>query len=167
MSNRQIRLEDIDPTEALSYEPVSTKYKSVQITCAVITYALLSALALLLLFTDSPWWCIAAEAVITMSCVVNLRILGKAYRYKGYALREHDITYRSGVVFPTVTTMPLSRIQQVCIAQNPVSKFFGLCSVDIVNGAQSMSSLNIPGLTKGKAETIKNVITQRLNNNHD
>ncbi|MDE5923282.1 MAG: PH domain-containing protein, partial [Muribaculum sp.] len=105
---------------------------------AVIAYAVMAALALLLLLAESPWWCVAAEAVIVVSFIINIAILRKAYQAKGFALREHDITYRSGVIFPKITTVPFSRIQQVSICQNPVSKFFGLYSIDIDNGAQGM-----------------------------
>lgn len=125
---------------------MSPKYRSVQIAGAVIAYALSAAFALLLLLADTPWWCMAAEAAILVSFIINLTILRKAYRFKGYALREHDITYRSGVIFPKITTVPFSRIQQVSISQNPISKHFGLCSIDIVNGAQGMSSLVVHGL---------------------
>lgn len=167
MSNLQIKTTATDPIEELYYEPVSPKYRSVQIVGAVIAYVMLSVLALLLLLIEISWCYIAAEIIIIVSFVINLTILRKAYRFKGYALREHDVTYRNGVIFPKITTVPLSRIQQVSISQNPVSKFFGLCTIDVVNGAQGLSSLAIHGLTKEKAENIKNVITQRLNNNHD
>lgn len=167
MSNHQIDADTIDRIDELRYEPVSPKYKSVQTASAAIVYALLAAVALLLLLADTPWWCIVAEALIVVSFIINLAILRKAYRFKGYALREHDITYRSGVIFPKITTVPFSRVQQVGISQNPVSKFFGLCAVDVVNGAQGLSSLVIHGLTQEKADRIKCVITQRLNNDYD
>ena len=167
MGNHQIDIETTDRIDELRYEPVSPKYKSVQITGAIISYALMAMLALLLLMADTPWWCIAAEAVIVISSIANLAILRKAYRFKGYALREHDITYRSGVIFPKTTTVPFSRIQQVSINQNPISRYFGLCALDVVNGAQSLSSLEIHGLTKEKAESIKNIMTQRLNKDYD
>ncbi len=160
MSNHRIVIEDFDPIERLDFEPVSDKYRNVQIILALIAYTLLAAAALMLLLADTLWWLIAVESVIIISCVVNLIILLKAYQYKGYALREHDITYRTGVIFPKLTTIPYSRIQQVSISQNPVSRYFGLCSVDIVNGAQGLSSLSIKGLPKEKADQIKNVITQ-------
>lgn len=167
MSNHQIETKTSDRIEELIFEPVSPKYRSVQIASAVILYMMLSLLALLLLLTDIIWWCVAAETVIVLVCIINLIILRKAYLFKGYALREHDITYRSGVVFPKITTVPFSRIQQVSIRQNPVSKYFGLCALDVVNGAQDLSSLSIHGLTNEKADAIKNVITLRLNNNYD
>lgn len=167
MSNRQIEIEATDRIDGLHFEPVSPKFRSVQIVSATIGYAMLAAIALLLLLAETPWWCIAAETVIVASFVINLAILRKAYRFKGYALREHDITCRGGVIFPKITTVPFARIQQVSIKQNPVSRYFGLCAIDIVNGAQGLSSLDIQGLTKERADAIKSVITQRMNNNHD
>lgn len=162
MSNHQIHPGDTDRIDQLKYEPVSPKYRNVQIACATIAYVSLAGVALLLLLADGPWWCIGAEAAIVISFVVNLFILRKAYKYKGFAMREHDITWRSGIIFPKTTTIPFSRIQQVSISQNPVSRYFRMCSVDIVNGAQGLSSLNIQGLPKEKAEELKNVITQRI-----
>lgn len=167
MSNRQIEIEATDRVDDLRYEPVSQKYRSVQIANAVMAYALLAVVFLLLLLIKGSWWCVIAEAVVIIAAIINLAILSKAYRYKGYALREHDISYRSGVIFPKVTTVPYSRIQQVSISQSPVAKYFGLYAISVVNGAQGMSSLVIHGLTKEKAEGIKSVVTQRLDRGND
>lgn len=167
MSNHQIDVEATDRIDELNFTPVNPKYRSVQLASAAVVYVLLAALALLLLLTDTPWWCIAAEAVIAVSFIINLTILRKAYQFKGFALREHDITYRSGVIFPKTTTVPFCKIQQVSISQNPISKYFGLSEINVVNGAQDLSSLTIHGLTREKAEEIKTVITQRLTNDYD
>ena len=107
---------------------------------------------------------ICAEAVLLAAGLVNLSILPKAYAYKGYAVREHDITYRSGIVFPKAVTIPFCKIQQVSIRQNPVSRMFGLYAVDIVNGAQMLAETVIPGLTREKAEEIKSLLIERTGN---
>lgn len=167
MSNLQIDTETTKQIDDIHFEPVSPKYRLVQTTIAAIAYAMLAAIALLLLLVGSPWWCIAAETAIVALFIINLAILRKAYQFKGYALIQYDITYRSGVIFPKITTIPFPKIQQVSVSQNPVSKFFNLCAIDIVNGAQGLSSLVIQGLTKEKAVEIKNEITLRLNKIHD
>ena len=79
----------------------------------------------------------------------------------GFALREHDITWRSGIIFPSVTTIPFCKIQQVSIRQNPVSRLFGLYSVHIVNGAQMMADTVIPGLAREKADEVKELLIER------
>ena len=115
-----------------------------------------------MLFTDYPIWCIPAEILIIISALINLSIVARAWKFKGYAMRENDITYRSGIIFPKLTTIPFERIQQVSVKQNPVSKFYGLFTVEIINGAQGLSSLTIPGLTEERANQIKNMVIDRL-----
>lgn len=98
------------------------------------------------------------------AALVNLMLLPKAYSYKGYAVREHDITYRSGIIFPKTVTVPFCKVQQVSIRQNPVTKMFGLYAVTIVNGAQILAETVIPGLTREKAEEIKSLLIEMGSN---
>ncbi len=155
------------PLEGLTYEGVDPRYRSVQIILTALLYLFFAAMALPLLFLDDILWFILAEGVIAVAMAVNLVIVSKAWRFKGYALRENDITYRSGVVFPKITTIPFSKMQQVSVKQNPISKFFNLYSVEVVNGAQAMASLNIPGLTKERANQIKSIVISKLKYEQD
>lgn len=167
MTNHQINHEEVTAVDRLQFESLDRRYKSAHITGTILVYILLMALALLLLLTEWPWTCFAAETAIAVVGIINLALLPKAYRFKGYALREHDISYRTGVMFPKTTTIPFRRIQQVSVIQNPVARLFGLYSVEIVNGAQLPSPLIIPGLSHERANQIKNLVTERLRNDHD
>ena len=94
----------------------------------------------------------------------NLLILPKAYNYKGFVIREHDITFRSGIIFPSVITVPFCKIQQVSVCQNPVTRLFGLYSVDLVNGAQLLATIRIPGLTEERADKVKALVIESIKN---
>ena len=165
-SNHQIYLEEIneriDQVEHLHYQPVEPLYRNVQMILTAITYFILAGLALLLLLLDNPVWCLIAEGIIIASLAANLFILRKAWIFKGYALREYDLSYRSGIIFPTITTIPFNRMQQVGTKQNPISKIFKLYSVEVVNGAQLEAAISIPGLTEEKANQIKNIIIEKM-----
>ncbi|MDE7408695.1 MAG: PH domain-containing protein [Muribaculaceae bacterium] len=171
MTNNQIMMEelteDFKPIDELDYSPVESRYRNVQMILTALGYLLLGAAALFFLLLDNCVWCIAAECIIFVAFAANMFILRKAWEFKGYALREHDITYRSGIVFPKTTTIPYSRLQQVSVKQNPVSKIFGLYAVEIVNGAQGMASLTIPGLSEEKANQIKNISIEWLKNDDE
>lgn len=167
MTNRQINLDDTTPVAELKFENLDSRYKSAHILGTSVIYILLMLLALLLSFSDYPWSVIIAEGVIAAAFMVNLCILPKSYFFKGYAFREHDLTYRSGIIFPKVTTIPYSKIQQVSLKQNPISRMFSLYSVEIVNGAQALSSVSIPGLTEEKALEIKNLVTGKIRKEND
>lgn len=164
MTNKEIEdvFKDITPVDELKYEGIDHRYRSVQIILTALAYITIAAVALFLLLLDNQLWCILTECLITVSLVVNMIIVRKAWTFKGYSLREHDISYRSGIIFPSVTTTPYDRIQQVSVKQNPVSKLFNLYAVELVNGAQIESSLTIPGLTEEKATQIKSIVIGRM-----
>ncbi len=168
MTNRQLILEDIDKVENLTFVPLEKDYLKVQFVSTVLAWLGLMLLPLFLLFWEEPGVrnivLISVEAILAAAAAVNLMILPKAFAHKGFAVREHDITYRSGIVFPSVTTVPFCKIQQVSLRQNPVSRLFGLYAVDIVNGAQMQAETVIPGLTREKAEEMKSLLIERANN---
>lgn len=164
MTNYQINFEDVTPIGKLQFEMLDTNYRKVCFVGLVSTYLVLALLALLLLLTGYLWPCLLAEGLVVAAAIVNIMLLPKALRFKGYAFRENDLSYRSGIIFPTVTTVPYVRIQQISVNQNPVTRFFKLCSLDIANGAQQFSSLRIPGLTEEKANRIKSMLMEKINN---
>lgn len=167
MSNRQINIDDTTPVGLLHYTPLDKRYKKVSVIAAALAYTVLIAAGMLLLYIEDMWIFWSAEGVLAVVCAINLALLPKAYGYKGYAMREHDMSYRSGIIFPKITTVPYDRIQQVSRKQNPLSKFFGLYSVEIVNGAQELASITIPGLPEEKANQIKRFLTEKLKDKND
>ena len=167
MTNFKINTECITPISQIEFEHLDEKYKKVQFIGITLTYLVFMGLCLFLLLADSIWWCISTEIALAVALVINLSIVSQAYLIKGYALREYDITYRSGFIFTKTTTIPYSRLQQVTIKQNPISKFSRLYTVEIVNGAQGLSSLNIPGLPESTAKLIKNLLTEKLQQEND
>lgn len=168
MTNRQLDLENIDIVEELSYIPPDGRYLRARIAGTVLTYAVLMLLPLFIFLADDfrgrDMIVICVEAVLAVAALFNLLIMPRACAYKGFAVREHDITYRSGVIFPSVTTIPFCKIQQVSVRQNPVSRLFGLYAVDIVNGAQMQAETVIPGLTREKAEEMKSLLIEMAKN---
>lgn len=167
MTNLKLDSESITPVSDIKFDHLDKKYKKVQVIGITLSYLILMGLSLFLLLTERIWWCISFEIILAIALVINLSIISRAYQIKGYALREHDITYRSGLFFTKTTTIPFSRIQQVTIKQNPIPKICHLYAVEIVNGAQGFSSFIIPGLTEIKAKQIKNLLTEKLQHEND
>ena len=130
MSNQQIHLENITEVDQLNYEPLEPKYIKVQFIVTLLTYLILSGLSFFILLADKFTYrielLVLVECLILLGATINLWMLPKAFAYKGFALREHDITYRSGIFFPSVVTIPFCKIQQVSIQQNPISRLLGL-----------------------------------------
>jgi len=162
MPNHQIFPDNIDKVTDLKYELLDRKYPKIQLLNVVLRYLILMLLSLFILFTERVDLLIMAECVLAAACIVNLAVVPKAYAVKGYAFREHDISYRRGLLYRKVTTIPYSKVQQVSVEQDPVARLFGLYSVEVVNGAQEHSQLDIPGLTEERANQIKTFILERI-----
>lgn len=168
MTNKQLISADIDRVENLSYTPLEKTYLKVLMVKTIFSYLLLMGLALFLLlvenFSGRYTAIVCIEGVLLVAFIINLFLLPKAFAKKGFAVREHDITYRSGLLFPSVITLPFCKIQQVSISQNPLTRMCGLYEIDIVNGAQLLSETSIPGLTEEKANEIKAFIIESIRN---
>lgn len=94
--------------------------------------------------------------------VVSMYLAGKQYDRAGYALRDQDVTHRSGVWWHTVTTVPFSRMQHCEISQGPVQHAFGLATLRIFTAGGTSSDLSIDGLLKEEAVRIKDFITEKI-----
>lgn len=168
ISNKQLDIENIDRIENLNYSKIEDKYLKVLQINTILAYIFLMSTALLLSLIEEPMLkgiaLIGAESILFISFIFNMFLLRSAHKFKGYAIREHDITYRSGIIFNTFVTIPFCKIQQVSIRQNPITQIFGLYSIDIVNGAQGLNRTTIPGLTEERANEIKAIITERTVN---
>ena len=168
MTNKQMNPESIDRIEHSTYTPLEKKYLKVQFVKVALVYLGLMAVSLFLLCAEGFAYRYAATIIVEcgllVASVVNLLILPKAYNYKGFVIREHDITFRSGIIFPSVITVPFCKIQQVSVCQNPVTRLFGLYSVDLVNGAQLLATIRIPGLTEERADKVKALVIESIKN---
>lgn len=164
-SNRQLYIDNTDTVESLEFIRLDHKYVKVHILSTAIAYLAIMALLPLLLLSDlnhAGLIVAATEASLAIAMTINLCLAGAIWRAKGYALREHDISYRSGIIFPKTATIPFCKIQQVSVRQSIVSRFMGLYYVDILNGSQKMmSQLSIPGLTPEDADRLKATLLQK------
>lgn len=171
MVNRQIWPDDIHPVEGLAFTPLERIYVRVLTARIAIIYIILMGCALLIpVFMESYGYRIllCVECALAISMAVNLTLSRKIYDIRGYALRHKDITYRTGLFFTKVTTIPFSKIQQVTVRMNPLSRIFSLYYLDILNGSQAaMNQISIPGLTLEQAERMKSLLINETNQNND
>lgn len=80
----------------------------------------------------------------------------------GYALREHDILYKSGVFWRTVTAVPFNRIQHVEKSSTPLDRRFQIASLQIFTAGGSGGDLKIHGLPSRVAEQIRSFILDKV-----
>jgi len=86
-----------------------------------------------------------------------------SYKKKGFAFRNHDVIYRSGIIATNTMVIPYNRVQHVALHEGLVSRLFGLAKVEIFTaGGGSSSDLEIPGIAKEEAENIKQLLMGKI-----
>lgn len=75
-----------------------------------------------------------------------------------YQVREHDLSYRSGVLIKTVQTVPFVRVQHAQMAQGPVQRKFGLATLTINSAGPDLA---IGGLGFDDATRLRALVVER------
>lgn len=169
-SNQVVLPDLLAPIEVQEFEELEPKYKLInQISSAII---LVIALTGFFLFTmvsteNIPLpILIGVPFIFVVIFVSRLAFVILGFPKKGYLLREHDVSYRSGLLIYKLTTIPFNRIQHVEVSQNMVEKSFGLSRVKVFTAGGSVSDLSIPGLLPEKAHQIKAFLLSKVSQ-HD
>ncbi len=89
--------------------------------------------------------------------------IGLSFKKKGFAFRDYDAIYKSGLISETTTVIPFNRVQHVALHQGFVSSKLGLAAVELFTARGESSDLKIPGLLLEEAQQIKNLISQKIN----
>ncbi|MCG1035447.1 PH domain-containing protein [Polaribacter sargassicola] len=101
--------------------------------------------------------------VFTLVFIITCFITYVGFKKRKYAIREKDVSYKSGIFFKKITTVPFSRIQHIEVDEGPVSRFFKLASLSVFTAGDSSDDLEIKGITKIEALEIKEFITKKIN----
>lgn len=98
-----------------------------------------------------PLLVIAFGALFTALALVR-------YRHKGYALRTHDVAFRTGLFWRKTTVLPFDRVQHAEVTQGPLQRRFGLATLKFFTAGGSSVDLKIEGLFEADAERLREVV---------
>ena len=164
-TNAQLSVEELPRAASATYEPLAPAYLRVELLS--LWLGRLAILFIFLIYTyltkDFPnWlrWGIAGLWVFLLLASTLIRYLG--FKIKGYAVRQHDLMYRQGLLFRTLTVVPFSRIQHSEVQQGVIERQFGLASLSVYTAGGSQSDIVIPGLKQEQAEQIRQLLSQKL-----
>jgi hypothetical protein len=159
-TNVQIDLQGLPEAEQMEMIPLEPAYKTVRyISAGLVAFVLIFGSWLMALFQPdlSPYGYIAA-GLVTLIAGWLVVYNGLAYYYMGYAIREKDITYKSGWLWKSMTTVPFNRVQHCDLRQGILDRRFGLSKLTIYTAGGQSTDLMIPGLLPDTAEKLKTFI---------
>jgi membrane protein YdbS with pleckstrin-like domain len=162
---------DVLDTNALpKYEEVeltamSSKYWNIVCLNICIFLLILGAgMAMLIVFknasTSTLYLAIAAYLLFAVLLFFLYRI---ALKRRGFAVREKDILYTSGIIAISTTIVPFSRIQHIALDEGIFSRMYGLGTLKIFTAGGSSGSLHIPGIEIELAKSIKELLMKQIN----
>lgn len=166
-SNLSIDEAKLPDIEQLDWQSLSPKYMPVNLRINLISTLLLTAIWSALLF--QPFWPInqAIESIL-LWIGGGLTALGLLFSVHGrfadpckaYALREHDLSYRSGLFFRKSITQPILRIQHIELKRGPIERRVGLATLQVFSAGGVMHTFEIPGLPLSTAKSLRQFILQ-------
>jgi uncharacterized protein len=143
----------------LNYQKVSIYFTAFFFMAAIIIY-LGIGIFVEELFASPLIWIVVAGWILVASFFIFLSY--KSYFYEGFALREKDVVYKSGMWFRSTIIVPFNRVQHCEINQGPIDRYFGLSELSLFTAGGSSSDLNIPGLSQETAAKLKQFITNKV-----
>ena len=164
--NPQVDLLDLPEVDQLNFHALEPAYLKVSYISITIFF--------LFLLIPMGWVYFGSDIILELPYLILILLVGwlilflfslwlarKNYRIKAYALRDHDIIYKSGVVFFKLTTVPFNRVQHCEIKQGPIQRWFGLNTLQIFTAGGATSDLVIDGLNPERAKRLKEFIINK------
>ncbi len=151
----------------LEWQALAQNYRS--LTLLVDSIAILILTALWLVIWLQPFWSLPQTLshvvlwgglAITSGAIVNLVYDYYAIPLQAYALRQHDLSFRSGIFFRKSVTQPILRIQHIELKQGPLERKAGLATLQVFSAGGATQTFEIPGVTLATAESIRQLILE-------
>lgn len=161
--------EPIDITALPRYEEVKLnalqpKYWNVILFNIVAIFLIIGvALAVIIYFVEEIYsmaWLFGLVYVLFLGFTFLLSKI--SFQKRGFAFREHDVIYRSGIIATNTMIIPYNRVQHVALHEGFISRYFDLAKVEIFTAGGDSSDVSIPGIKKEQAEDIKQLLMGKI-----
>jgi uncharacterized protein len=108
-----------------------------------------------------PWGVFLAPALLIF---VYLALWSPPRRYRawGYWMDGEELRLRRGVWIRVHTLVPLDHVQHIDVSQGPVERALGICSLVLHTAGTLHSQIVVPGLTRDRAERMRDEIRARI-----
>ena len=162
--NPEIALDDLPTAQELDWQAMHARYaRRLQVErLGIILIALIGSMVPPVLIGEAfnpsvPLW-----SLVILFAVPFLGWPLVSVPRRGYAVRDKDIVFRSGVLWRSVTAVPFNRVQHVETSNTPLDRKFGLANLQIYTAGGSGGDLSISGLGADTAEQLRIYILEKV-----
>lgn len=164
--NLQINTDDLPKIQNIQYECIHRDYiKVIGLNVFLVFLLLFTATFINFHFNDeminlvNPLY---VYIVLGVFFIVQLAYYYASFFKRKFALRQQDITYKKGLFYKSILTVPFNRIQHIEIDEGLFSRIFNLASINIYTAGANNLDLAIKGISKKKAVKIKEFISKTI-----
>lgn len=168
--NLQIDSDDLPRATDVEWEPLDPAYRRARVVVAAAAAAIvaLGTGALYLILSTAfasggvvfPIWWIPLIPPLLGAALIAWPFV--AVPRMGYAVRERDLLYRSGVVMRSVTAIPYNRLQHVEKDSSPLDRYFRIANLKLFTAGGAGGDLRIQGLSDEVAERLRSHLLERI-----
>jgi hypothetical protein len=162
--NQPVRPSDIPDYRDAGFEPVASTFRRYTLLSTVVSCMPFAIVPVALrLVRDVPMTGVLAVA----GGLLGITTLIALYRwidagYRGWALREHDIIARYGVLWRSVITLPVARIQHVETTSGPLERSQGLARLKLFTAGGMTADLTVIGLSDHTAGRLREYLVEQI-----
>lgn len=162
MTNQVLETSTLPDPREIHFESLNSRYRTMEI-CRIWLFATM----FVLLMTATRWqpliqlppdllavYPLALGFVLLASLIVSCYLFF-AIPCKKYCLTEHQLHFSSGIIFRTIVSQPILRIQHVELKRGPLERAFTLSSLQVFSAGGTMHTFEIPGLSVDDAQKIR------------
>lgn len=170
--NLQLQFHQIPAIQQITLQPIQSNYKKVMIYTWIIIYSILFATLIVLCFLVDDfiknlplvYGSFGAFFAIVLFTFFYINI---EFKNRSFAIRQHDILYKSGWIFQKIQALPYAKIQHCTLSQNVIAKKFNLANITFYTAAGHGGDVTIHGLIFEEADQLKDFITQQNKQLHE
>ena len=162
--NETIDIAQLPKFEEIEFSVLHPNYWKVTLISLTVFFLVMGlALGLVLYFNEelSPF-IFQLSIVFAVVLLLVLFFSRISFKKKGFAFRTHDVLFRYGIIATNTLVIPYNRVQHVALHEGLVSRFFGLAKIQIFTAGGSSSDIEIPGIAKEQAESIKQLLMGKI-----
>lgn len=166
-TNQTIDIDSLPKYQEVTLQPIHPKYWNVMVI-NIFIFIIFLLMAFVGISIAAPEKLPTLFYVLTPLLIIAFGgflfwINRMAFKKRGFAIREKDLLYRSGVLATTTIIVPFNRIQHIAVNEGVFSRMYGLAALEIYTAGGSSSDLTISGIEKEKAISIKEFLMNNIN----
>ena len=162
-TNEVIDLDSLPKHEDVQLSRSHPDYWKIICINLLIFFGLLGITIGILLFFDeirpNAKWMIPVYLALLASFFLVFRI---SFKKRGYAIRTHDVIYKSGIIAESTTIIPLNRIQHIELNEGLFSRIYKLGSLQLFTAGGQTGHIHISGVAIDEAKRIRDLLLKKL-----